>query len=56
MASTSAAAYGTSQASVTASVNVPADAAPGERYGVIWAELPGSGGSANVVNRVCRGW
>jgi hypothetical protein len=38
------------QAAVT--IAVPTDATDGERYGVIWAELPGSGGSANVVNRV----
>jgi hypothetical protein len=38
------------QATVT--IAVPTDATDGERYGVIWAELPGSGGSANVVNRV----
>lgn len=38
------------QAEVT--IAVPTDATDGERYGVIWAELPGSGGSANVVNRV----
>jgi hypothetical protein len=41
---------GNVQAAVT--IAVPTDAADGERYGVIWAELPGSGGSANVVNRV----
>lgn len=41
---------GTVQAAVT--IAVPGDAGDGERYGVIWAELPGSGGSANVVNRV----
>lgn len=40
----------TMQATVT--LAVPTDAVDGERYGVIWAELPGSGGSANVVNRV----
>ena len=33
-------------------IDVPEDATDGERYGVIWAELPGSGGTANVVNRV----
>jgi hypothetical protein len=43
-------ASGTVQATVT--IAVPTDADDGERYGVIWAELPGSGGSANVVNRV----
>ena len=41
---------GSVQAAVT--IAVPTDATDGERYGVIWAELPGSGGSANVVNRV----
>jgi hypothetical protein len=41
---------GKTQAEVT--IAVPTDADDGERYGVIWAELPGSGGSANVVNRV----
>jgi len=43
-------ANGEVQAAVT--IAVPTDADNGERYGVIWAELPGSGGSANVVNRV----
>jgi hypothetical protein len=43
-------ANGTVQAAVT--IAVPTDADDGERYGVIWAELPGSGGAANVVNRV----
>lgn len=33
-------------------IDVPENATDGERYGVIWAELPGSGGTANVVNRV----
>jgi hypothetical protein len=41
---------GSVQAAVT--IAVPTDADDGERYGVIWAELPGSGGAANVVNRV----
>ncbi|HVM54746.1 MAG TPA: hypothetical protein VM262_16280 [Acidimicrobiales bacterium] len=41
---------GAVQATVT--IAVPAGAEDGERYGVIWAELPGGGGSANVVNRV----
>jgi hypothetical protein len=41
---------GATKASVT--IAVPTDAPSGEQYGVIWAELPGSGGSANVVNRV----
>ena len=38
------------QATVT--IAVPTDATDGERYGVVWAELPGSGGQANQVNRV----
>jgi hypothetical protein len=33
-------------------IAVPTDATNGERYGVIWAELPASGGSASIVNRV----
>ncbi|MDQ5841602.1 MAG: peptidase, partial [Chloroflexota bacterium] len=42
---------------VTANVTiaVPRDAAPGERYGVVWAEVrsaPGSGGGVIQVNRV----
>jgi hypothetical protein len=41
---------GTIQAEVK--IAVPTDAPSGEQYGVIWAELPGSGGDANVVNRV----
>lgn len=41
---------GATQAEVT--IAVPDDATDGERYGVIWAELPSSGGAANVVNRV----
>lgn len=41
---------GAIEAQVT--ITVPDDATDGERYGVIWAELPGSGGSANIVNRV----
>jgi hypothetical protein len=41
---------GTMRATVT--IQVPAKATDGERYGVIWAELPSSGGSAAVVNRV----
>lgn len=36
----------------TVTIAVPSNADDGERYAVIWAELPGSGGSANVVNRV----
>ncbi|MEA3020330.1 MAG: hypothetical protein QOI47_1854 [Actinomycetota bacterium] len=36
----------------TVTIAAPKHTAPGERYGVIWAELPGGGGSANVVNRV----
>ena len=41
---------GAVQAEVT--IAVPDDAPDGERYGVIWAELPSSGGAANVINRV----
>lgn len=48
--SVSVPANGTIQAAVT--IAVPTDAPSGEQYGVIWAELPGSGGTANVVNRV----
>jgi CheY-like chemotaxis protein len=39
----------------TVSVAVPADAAPGERYGVVWAEVrsvPGAGGGVTQVSRV----
>ena len=36
----------------TVTVDVPDDALDGERYAVVWAELPGSGGTASVVNRV----
>lgn len=36
----------------TVTIAVPTDAPSGEQYGVVWAELPGSGGTANVVNRV----
>jgi hypothetical protein len=36
----------------TVTIQIPANATDGERYGVIWAELPTSGGSAAVVNRV----
>jgi hypothetical protein len=42
--------HGTGTAAVT--IAVPADATDGERYGVVWAELPPSGGTAAVVNRV----
>ena len=42
--------HGTGTAAVT--IAVPTDATDGERYGVVWAELPGSGGATNVVNRV----
>jgi hypothetical protein len=41
---------GTQIATVT--VEVPDDAVDGERYAVVWAELPSSGGQAAVVNRV----
>ncbi|HUQ62130.1 MAG TPA: hypothetical protein VM121_00060 [Acidimicrobiales bacterium] len=40
----------------TVTVAVPADASPGERYGVLWAELPAAapaaGGGVTAVNRV----
>ena len=40
-------------ANVSITIKVPADASPGERYGVIWAELPPSKGSTvTEVNRV----
>lgn len=40
-------------ASVTVKINVPADAAAGERYGVVWAEVRSSDQSSIVqVNRV----
>jgi hypothetical protein len=40
------------KATAEVTVAVPANATDGERYGVIWAELPASGGTASVVNRV----
>ena len=39
----------------TVTIDVPADASPGERYGVVWAELPAAvpeGGGIGAVNRV----
>lgn len=39
----------------TVTIAVPADASPGERYGVVWAELPAAipeGGGIGAVNRV----
>lgn len=39
----------------TVTITVPADAAPGEQYGVVWAEVaapPSSGGGVTVVNRI----
>lgn len=37
----------------TVRIRVPADAPAGERYGVVWAELPASsGGNVTAVNRV----
>jgi hypothetical protein len=39
----------------TVTIAVPADASPGERYGVVWAELPAAvpqGGGVAAVNRV----
>lgn len=53
VATVSPPAGGTSMAMVT--IAVPADASPGERYAVIWAELPAavpSGGGVAAVNRV----
>ncbi|HEX3394796.1 MAG TPA: LPXTG cell wall anchor domain-containing protein [Acidimicrobiales bacterium] len=44
---------GTSLATVT--IAVPSNASPGERYGVVWAELPAAvpaGGGVGAVNRV----
>lgn len=40
------------KAQSTVRVRVPGDVVDGERYAVIWAELPASGGQASVVNRV----
>ena len=40
---------------VTDKIVVPANASPGERYGVVWAELPAAapaGGGVSTVNRV----
>jgi LPXTG-motif cell wall-anchored protein len=41
-------------ATATVTITVPADAAAGERYGAIWAELPAvaTGGGVSEVNRV----
>ena len=39
----------------TVTIAVPGDASPGERYGVVWAELPAAippGGGIAAVNRV----
>ena len=39
----------------TVTITVPSDASPGERYGVVWAELPSQappGGGVTAVNRV----
>lgn len=36
----------------TLAVNIPADAAPGARRAMVWAELPGSGGPTGVVSRI----
>lgn len=36
----------------TVRIVVPPDAPNGERYGVVWAELPAGGGEVEVVNRV----
>ena len=40
------------KATATVTVDVPDDAVDGERYAVVWAELPSSGGQAAVINRV----
>lgn len=43
------------KATATVRIAVPANAGPGERYGVVWAELPPavpSGGGVTAVNRV----
>ncbi|MER5433701.1 peptidase [Streptomyces sp. NPDC002588] len=43
-------AHSTARATVT--MTVPKDAAPGERYGVVWAQISGGrGGSITLVNR-----
>lgn len=39
-------------AEATVQVQVPADAVDGERYAVLWAQPPASGGTTSVVNRV----
>ena len=39
-------------ANITVSVDVPEDAGAGEHYAVLWAELPSSGTSTAVVNRI----
>ncbi|MGQ0483060.1 MAG: hypothetical protein ACT4O0_18790 [Pseudonocardia sp.] len=36
----------------TVTIAVPADAAPGEQYAVVWAEIGSSGEGVNLVNRV----
>jgi hypothetical protein len=43
-----------SAATATVTISVPAGAAGGERYGVVWAELPGATGASGItlVNRV----
>jgi hypothetical protein len=40
------------KATATVTLVVPRDATDGERYAVVWAELPASGGATSVVNRV----
>lgn len=40
------------RAEITASITVPLGARTGERYGVIWAELPPGGENIQLVNRV----
>jgi hypothetical protein len=39
-------------AEATVAIEVPTDAVDGERYGVVWAQPPASGGATSVVNRV----
>jgi hypothetical protein len=39
-------------ATAEVTIRVPKDAPDGERYGVIWAELPPAGGAVKTVNRV----
>ncbi|MCB8913379.1 DUF916 domain-containing protein [Rhodococcus rhodochrous] len=43
-----------STAQVTATIAVPHDAAPGEQYGVIWAEVRSEGGPEAAVTQISR--